>query len=283
MTLAVVATPLLVDVNDPGPRSAGNGPTLRRAHWLGVTCLLFSAIEATIVFPLSRNIPSARHAPWAAAVSIGLITAAVIVGFTLARIVGQPPPENRTALRWAIVGLCLIAAILIAGVFAEIGPGHWPSAALSGKLSAAAYALVLAALGICIVGRTRGIGIGLLIHGHDKTGADDAGLGAFVRARLYMLGSREPSGIEVSEQTDISTLPSGALGLIPTGNLAKLTTLFISLFTPGDPVASRRNAARRWQHRHSHPAQRSGSRGHGHPAERAEVAVQAGEWRYGGS
>jgi hypothetical protein len=235
MTLAVVLTPLLVNVNLPGPRSAGIAPVLRGAYWLGVTCLLLSAVEATIVFPLSRNIPSARHAPWTAGVSIGLITAAVIVGVTLLRIVGQPPPENRTALRWTIAGLCFIAAILIAGVFAEMGHRHWPSAALSGKLSAVIYALVLAALGVCIVGRTRGIGIGLLIQGHDKTGADDAGLGAFVRARLYSLGSQEPKGIMVTQQTDTSTLPSGALGLIPAGNLAKLATLFVSLFTPPTP------------------------------------------------
>jgi hypothetical protein len=235
MALAVVATPLLVDVGDPGPRSAGNGPALRDAYWLGVVCLLFATIEATIVFPLSHNAPWAQHASWVAGVSIGLITAAVIVGFTLLRIVGRPRPENRTALRWGIAGLCFIAAILIAGLFFKIGHSHWPSAWLSGKLSAAIYAVVLAALGVCIVARTRGIGIGLLVQGHDKTGADDAGLGAFVRARLYSLGSQEPKGIMVTQQTDTSTLPSGALGLIPAGNLAKLATLFMSLFTPPTP------------------------------------------------
>ena len=112
---------------------------------------------------------------------------------------------------------------------------HWPAAWLAGKSAAAIYALALAALGLGLVARTRGIGIGLLIQGHDKTGADDAGLGAFVRARLYSLGSQEPKGIMVAQQTDTSTLPSGALGLIPAGTLAKLATLFVSLFTPPTP------------------------------------------------
>ena len=237
MALAVIATPLLVAADTPGVRSGSKraGWALRDAYWLGVLCLLFSAIEATIVFPLSRNVRWARHAPWTAGVSIGLITAAVIVGFSLIVVVGKPRPENRGVLHWGIAGLCLVAAILIAGVFAEIGPSHWPSAWLSGKLAAVIYALVLAALGVGIVGRTRGIGMGLLIQGHDKTGADDAGLGAFVRARLYSLGSQQPKGILVTQQTDTSTLPSGALGLIPAGTLAKLAALFVSLFTPPTP------------------------------------------------
>ena len=101
-TLAVVATPLLVGADTPGARSAGNEPALRGAYWLGVACLLFSAIQATIVFPLSRNVPWARHAPWAAGVSIALIAAAAIALFGLLTVVGEPRPENRTALRWGI-------------------------------------------------------------------------------------------------------------------------------------------------------------------------------------
>jgi hypothetical protein len=235
MTLAVVATPLLVGVGTPGARSAGNEPALRAAYWLGVLCLLFSAVEATIVFPLSRNVPWARHAPWTAGISIALIAAAVIAGFGLLTVVGKPQPENRTALRWGIGSLCIVAAILIAGLFVERGPSHWPSALLSGELATAICALALAALGTGIVARTRGIGMGLLIQGHDKKGADDAGLGAFVRARLYSLGSQEPKGILVTQQTDTSTLPSGALGLIPAGTLAKLATFFVSLFAPPTP------------------------------------------------
>jgi len=237
MTLAVIVTPLVVEVGAPGVRSGSKRAlwALRGAYWLGVLCLLFSAVEATIVFPLSRDVPSARHAPWTAGVSIGLITAAVIVGFSLLVVVGKPRPENRTVLLWGIGTLCLVAAVPIAGLAVEIGPSHWPSAWLSGKLAVVIYAVLLAVLGGGIVARTRGIGIGLLIQGHDKAGADDAGLGAFVRARLYSLGSQEPKGILVTQQTDTSTLPSGALGLIPAGSLAKVAALFVSLFAPPTP------------------------------------------------
>ena len=106
MTLAVVATPLLVGVETPGVRFAGNEPAVRGAYWLGVLCLLFSAIEATVVFPLSRSVGSARHAPWTAGVSIGLITAALIAGFGLAMVAGRPLSANRKRL-WIWGGIFL--------------------------------------------------------------------------------------------------------------------------------------------------------------------------------
>jgi hypothetical protein len=233
MTLAVIVTPLLVGVDTPGVRSGDTrlGRGLRVAYWLGVACLLFAAIEATIVFPLSRHVRWARHVPWTAGVSIGLIAAALIVVVVLFKVVGQDRPRL-----WGL-GYFLYAAtlLLIAGAALDIARAHWAGAWLSGKLAAVIYALLLAALGGCLVARTRGIGIGLLIQGHDKAGADDAGLGAFVRARLYSLGSQEPKGILVTQQTDTSTLPSGALGLIPDGTLAKLAALFVSLFSAPTP------------------------------------------------
>jgi hypothetical protein len=225
MTLAVVVTPLVVRVDTPGTRSAGSESALSGAYWFGVICLLFSAIEATIVFPLSRHVRWTRPESWAAVVSIGLIAVALIVVVVLFT-VDRPPLRG---LRYGSIAVL----ILIAGPGPGIGRRHWSG--LSGKHAAVIYAVLLAMLGIWIVARARGIRIGLLIQGHDKTGADDAGLGAFVRARLYSLGSQEPKGILVTQQTDTSTLPSGALGLIPAGTLAKLAALFLSLFTAPTP------------------------------------------------
>src|SRR6185437_5707570 len=79
MTLAVVVTPLVVRVSTPGARSADSESALSGAYWLGVICLLFSAIEATIVFPLSRHVRWARPESWAAVASIGLIFVALMV------------------------------------------------------------------------------------------------------------------------------------------------------------------------------------------------------------
>ena len=237
MTLAVVATPLLVGVDMPGARAAGKGAALRAAYWLGVLCLLFSAIEATIVFPLSRHVRWARHVPWTAGVSIGLIAAAAIALIGLWLVVGKPPGLKRKLSWWGSVAvLGFTAAVLVVGLAGPLAWSvHWYFAWLSGKPASVAYAPLLAAGGACVVAWTRGIGLGLLIQGHDKTGADDAGLGAFVRARLYSLGSQEPKGILVTQQTDTSTLPSGALGLIPAGSLAKLAALFLSLFSAPTP------------------------------------------------
>jgi hypothetical protein len=225
MTLAVVVTPLVVRVDTPGTRSAGSESALSGAYWFGVICLLFSAIEATTVLPLSRHVRWARPESWAAVVSIGLIAMALIVVVVLFT-VDRPPLRG---LRYGSIAVL----ILIAGPGPSIGRRHWSG--LSGKHAAVIYAVLLATLGIWIVARARGIRIGLLIQGHDKTGADDAGLGAFVRARLYSLGSQQPKGILVTQQTDTSTLPSGALGLIPAGTLAKLAALFLSLFTAPTP------------------------------------------------
>jgi hypothetical protein len=247
MTLAVFTTPLLVGVGTPGIRSSGKGPgrALGGAYWLGVGCLLFSAIEATIVFPLSLNVP-AQPERWAAGVSTSLISAALIVVVMLLKVVGQDRPPVR-GLFYFLYGATII---LIIGIALGIGL-HWSTAWLAGDSAVLVCALVLAALGIALVAWARGIGIGLVIQGHDKTGAGDAGLGAFVRVRLYLLGSQEPKGILFTQQTDISTLPSkgsvvtqqkdastlasGALGLIPAGILAKLAALFVSLFTPPTP------------------------------------------------
>jgi hypothetical protein len=225
MTLAVVATPLAVHVGTPGTRTAGSESALSGAYWFGVICLLFSAIEGTIVFPLSRHVRWTRPESWAAVVSIGLIAVALIVVVALITV-------DRPSLQGLRYG-SIAALILIDALAPDTARKHWSG--LSGKPAAVIYTVVLAVFGIWIVARTRGIRIGLLIQGHDKTGADDAGLGAFVRARLYSLGSQEPKGILVTQQTDTSTLPSGALGLIPAGTLAKLATLFLSLFTPPTP------------------------------------------------
>jgi hypothetical protein len=77
--------------------------------------------------------------------------------------------------------------------------------------------------------------MGLLIEGHDPQGSDDAGLAAAVRARLFELGAQGPHGIEVTQRTDVSSLPSQALGLIPEGRLEKLAQVIVSIFTPATP------------------------------------------------
>ena len=261
LTLTRVLTGVLVTKDSPGIRSAKTSARLpvSAMYWFGVICLLYSAIEATIVFPLARDVLLGKHqpqsappAPWTAEFSIGMTAAAAVVVWVLYCIVGRPlrrkvyvpglkKRERRdlglgsyARIGWTIpitVGTALAAGALIAGVIGL----WWHYPRLDCRAMPGAYAPLLAVFGVVIVGRTRGIGMGLVLQGHDKTGGDDAGLSASVRARLYTLACHGPAGIQVTQQTDVGTLPQEALSLIPEGTLTKLAALFISLFTPATP------------------------------------------------
>ena len=246
----------LVTKDSPGIRSAKTSARwpVSVMYWFGVICLLYAAIEATVIFPLARDVmfgkkpkpPTAPPAPLTADFSIGMVAAAAVVVWVLYCIVGRPPwrkvyapglserLESPARTGWAVpitAGMALAAGVLIVGVIGLWWRFQW----LDDRVTPGTYAPLLAGLGVVIVGRARGIGMGLVIQGRDKTGGDDAGLGASVRARLYTLASHEPAGIQVTQQTDVSTLPQDALSLIPDGILAKLAALFVSLFTPATP------------------------------------------------
>lgn len=256
LILTRVLTGRLVTKDSPGIRSAKTSARwpVSVMYWFGVICLLYAAIEATVIFPLARDVmfgkkpkpPTAPPALLTADFSIGMVAAAAVVVWVLYCIVGRPPwrkvyapglserLESPARTGWAVpitAGMALAAGVLIIGVIGLWWRFQW----LDDRVTPGTYALLLAGLSVVIVGRARGIGMGLVIQGHDKTGGDDAGLGASVRARLYTLASHEPAGIQVTHQTDVSTLPQEALALIPEGILAKLAALFVSLFTPATP------------------------------------------------
>lgn len=228
LTLSVIVTPLLVDKDTPGVRSGGPlaRGILRGMYWFGVLCLLCASVEAAVVYPVARNV---RTAPWAAGVAIGLTAIGFAVGYTLFRVFDREWPGR---IRVGQFLFLVIGGILI-GLL--VGVGHLRLKWLNEDFSPMVYVALLSVTGIVIASRVRGVGIGMLIKGQNKDGGDDAGLGAFVQARLYSLGSQRPSGILITQQTDVSTLPSNALSLIPDGTLAKLAALFMSLFTPATP------------------------------------------------
>lgn len=239
LVLARALTRVLMFGDPPGPRSASTWTQVRLGgiYWLGVGCLLWSAVGAAILFPLGRRdapVPVST-ATWTAGVSVGLIAMAVAVTVLLYGVVGwRYSWQGFSQKGMAAVAVAAGAAAgLILGVGLAGAAWHYPW--LNGQAGRVVYAIFLAVAGIAVIGRSRGIGMGLLIQGHDKTGGDDAGLGASIRARLYTLGTTGPAGIQVTQQTDVSTLRGDALGLIPEGALAKLATLFVALFTPSTP------------------------------------------------
>jgi hypothetical protein len=252
LALSRALTPVMLTTDSPGPRGAKLLDRARMAgmYWLGVVALGWSAVEAVVIYPLGRQEP---HAVWVAATSIVLIAASSAVVTTLYAVVGRPlrrqiyaPGVETDAARqarihdyariWLTMTISVVlltaAAVCSAELYVRVLANFH---VLNGIYAPLVYSPLLAVLGIVIVGRTRGIGLGLLIHGHDKAGSDDGGLGAFVRARLFALGSDEPGGIRITERTDVSTLPSEALSLIPEGTLAKAVQLLASLFTPATP------------------------------------------------
>lgn len=230
LVTARILTRALVGVDAKGPRSAGRWSRLGMGltYWLGVGCLFWAAMEAAVMFPLGDAMTPPALAAWSARVSIVLGCAGLILALVLFTVVGSFP-AGQTEM---YMDLSLVAGtLLFIALMAESFHRTW----LGGHVARAISALVLAVLGVLIVGRARGVGIGLLIQGADKTGADDAGLGAFVRARLYTLGGSGPTGIQFTQQTDVSTLPGDTLALIPEGVLAKLASLFLSVFKPATP------------------------------------------------
>jgi hypothetical protein len=257
LTLARSLTRLMVTKGSPGPRGAKlwDRARISAAYWLGVIALLWAAIEATVIFPLGRKHPHFHWvtAYWVTAISIGLVAATSATVAILYAVVGRPPhsqvyapgADRELRRRARIHGFahvwvaCLIAiplGVVAIGLIVELYVNFGISFRwLNDHVAPVVYAPLLAGFGIVVVGRARGIGIGMLIEGHDKAGSDDSGLGAFVRARLHALGSHGPDGISVTQQTDVKSLPSEALSLIPEGTLAKLAQTLMQVFTPATP------------------------------------------------
>ena len=97
------------------------------------------------------------------------------------------------------------------------------------------FAAVLAALSVVVFARASGLTMGLRISGTSSDGKTDAGLAELVRVRLHALGSRPPRGIQVTEQTDVASLPPTALSLLPDGPWRQAVSALFGLFTPSSP------------------------------------------------
>ena len=141
-------------------------------------------------------------------------------------------------VRWKQLWVLLtLAAVSSTGVLLRICLGHHHRVPGNGKsvAEAAVLSAFAAALSGVVIARLRGVQIGLRFQGQAKDGTDDAALGDAVRARLHSLGSETPRGIELTQQTDVSTLPSDALALLPEGTLSKAATLLLGLFQSSQP------------------------------------------------
>jgi len=215
--LVRVLTRVVVGVHDESLSPGWDG-----AHWAGVLGLAVAAVDAAVTLPLSfdNSYDAAVQAMlW---VTIGLF---VLCGVLLVVLYAQPTRTRDVA----VYGGAVFAAFVLLGL-AVYFPGQWHE-----PIAVVTWAAVLAASASTVAARVRGLHIGLVIQARNKDGADDAGLGEFVRVRLHALGSQPPRGIDLSPSTDVSSLPDGALSLLPEGTLAKLGAVLVQLFQPATP------------------------------------------------
>lgn len=225
LVLAQLMTGVVVQPGTPGRSSRGKKIWVRLMSWLGVAGLAWAAAELTVAVPLALRSPLVRDQGWMQVVSLIAIPVLGTVLAALIALVGRAPDRARVVIVFGTA-----AVLSVACTWAYVSLDHWRD-----WRTAAVLGALLALLGGWVVARIRGTGLGLLVQGHDLTGAEDAGLADFVRVRLQALGSRPPRGIEVTQQTDVDSLPSDALGLIPAGVLAKAAALIVSLATPRKP------------------------------------------------
>lgn len=115
------------------------------------------------------------------------------------------------ALRWVGLAALLVAAWLATAHFYTAGGNsvtRWWNAAC-----AAGVGLLFTAFG-------QGSPLKVQIEGRKADGTTTA-FGQHVMARLQELGSERPRGIEVTQQTDVTTLPGHAVSALPQGAVAK--------------------------------------------------------------
>lgn len=191
-------------------------------YWIGIVGLAVAAIDASVTLPLSFDHSYDRAVQTMLWITIGLI---VVCGFVVTALFARPARTRDLA----VYGGAVFLAFILVGV-ALYFPDNWHE-----PIAVVVWGVLLAKLAAVVAARVRGLHIGLMIAGRNKDGADDAGLGEYVRVRLHALGSQPPRGIELSQATDVSSLPDGALNLLPAGTLAKLGALLVQLFQPATP------------------------------------------------
>ncbi len=213
-----VLTRVVVGVGDESLSQGWDG-----AYWVGVVGLAVAAVDAAVTLPLSfDNVRTTLPSRRCCGSRSGCSCCAACSSSCCSR-------NRRGRAILAVYGGAVFAAFVLVGL-AVYFPGQWHE-----PIAVVTWALVLAAAAAVVAARVRGLHIGLVIQARNKDGADDAGLGEFVRVRLHALGSQPPRGIDLSQSTDVSSLPDGALSLLPEGTLAKLGAVLVQLFQPATP------------------------------------------------
>lgn len=189
----------------------------RFAYWLALLGLAVASVELTVGIALARGEHlhrAARVLTWTgAAVAAGLSVLLLVLVLRSTRTSEAAEPATASGAAAAL------AAFVLAAVSVAV-PHDWSAPAAAG--------VVLAVVGTVVAARVRGLEIGLVIDATDE-------LSASVRTRLHAIGSAPPAGIQLTQTTDVSSLPDDAITLLPDGTLRKAVTVLANLVTPATP------------------------------------------------
>jgi hypothetical protein len=229
LVISRIATGWLVGANTPGLRTTRPQAiwAMRLAYLAGLAGLGMSAALATSGWAAAQASDGAAVAEELSASAVPIVAIQAAALFAVVALCGRSTPRRR---RNAIIFAAAMAIVWAIVAVSPWRPDRWHSLA-----AVVTWALASAVLGICLIGRTRGVQIGLIIQGRGPDGSDNAGIGELVRARLHAIGTEPPRGIQITQQTDVDSLPANALNLLPDGALAKAAMLIAQLFTPATP------------------------------------------------
>lgn len=226
--LSRFGTPVLVPARTPGPSKYTllSRTGMRFAYCLGVVGMAgASCLGVLAVANLGGTSDWKPSWPGKAVLAGALLE--LTVGVALFGFVGRGGFRRRN---W-MISVALAVALAVVG-WVIIGAC---SRSLTGEPWLLANAAVAAALGIVLTSRVRGLECRVRIEGHAADGSDDAATADAVRLRMQALGSWAPKGIELPQQTDVSTLPADATALLPDGTLAKAIFRVVQIFLPASP------------------------------------------------
>jgi len=237
LALAKAATRLLVAPSAVGPRQQGQE---RSAAWMyaffGILPIAVSAALVTLALP--------RATSWNAVTGSVVLTAAdfllvIAAGIALrlrttsdpfANPLGDGDWDPRHPSR-PVLGAFALAAVAVLGLLGALGTVtiwySFPAVLITSLLSAA--------VGVLVVAHLRGVRLDMVIEGRKADGSDDAGKAQAMRAALQAVACTPPRGALTPQNTDVSSLPAAALGILPDGVWAKAASLLISAVGSSKP------------------------------------------------
>lgn len=231
LALSSAATSWVVRGDSCGPRSPAGNAHLLVGRVACVAALAWSAVAAVLAAPrLLHDAPALARARPLLLVTLAVLALVVLVAVAAWLVVGHPPSSQGAGMRaTTILGrTTLTVLVLVVGVVAGLA---LPATAASVLIAAVVLALAAAAT----LARLQGLRLRVVVGASGVAGGHDDLLAAAVRSRLEALGSFSAGGVRVQQGTDVDTLPTDALGLLPDGPWRQVASFAARVLTAPPP------------------------------------------------